>query len=217
MMSSLRGWRAMPSIYELKPRFQQLLQPVLSRLHLWGVSANQLTWLAIGLSVLGGVCTLLAVDHHGWLLAIPVVLFLRMALNALDGMMARQFHQSTRFGGVLNEVGDVASDLALYMPWLVLVPQHWLSLLAVGAFGVLALLNEFCGVLAQALAGQRRYDGPMGKSDRAFLVGLLALVLFCFPAALRIVPWMFGAGCLLELLSCFHRLSFILQLSTDND
>ena len=35
------------SIYQLKPRFQQLLRPLLSRLAQWRVSPNQITLLAM--------------------------------------------------------------------------------------------------------------------------------------------------------------------------
>ena len=33
------------------------------------------------------------------------------------------------------------------------------------------------GVLAALIGGGRRYDGPMGKSDRAFVFGLICLLL----------------------------------------
>jgi CDP-diacylglycerol--glycerol-3-phosphate 3-phosphatidyltransferase len=33
------------------------------------------------------------------------------------------------------------------------------------------------GVLAVQIGAQRRHDGPMGKSDRAFVFGLLCLLL----------------------------------------
>ena len=42
---------------------------------------------------------------------------------------------------------------------------------------ILAGLTEMTGVVGQALTGDRRYDGPMGKSDRALAYGLLAFLL----------------------------------------
>jgi len=48
----------------------------------------------------------------------PVVLLLRMALNALDGMMARQFNLQSKMGAALNEMGDVVSDIVLLLPTL---------------------------------------------------------------------------------------------------
>ena len=41
-----------------------------------------------------------------------------MALNAIDGMLAREFNQKSRLGGYLNEITDVVSDAALYLPLL---------------------------------------------------------------------------------------------------
>ena len=41
----------------------------------------------------------------------------------------------------------------------------------------LAVVSELTGILAASLGATRRYDGPMGKSDRAFVFGLLALIL----------------------------------------
>ena len=38
-----------------------------------------------------------------------------MALNAIDGMLAREFNQKSRLGGYLNEITDVVSDGALYL------------------------------------------------------------------------------------------------------
>lgn len=108
------------------------------------------------------------------LLALPVVLFLRMALNAVDGMLAREHHMKSRLGQVLNELGDVMSDAALYLP-LALVPGFD-ARLVVGIV-VLAIIGEMAGVVTQTLGAARRYDGPMGKSDRAFVFGALGLLL----------------------------------------
>jgi CDP-diacylglycerol---glycerol-3-phosphate 3-phosphatidyltransferase len=79
----------------------------------------------------------------------------------------------SKLGAVLNEVGDVVSDTALYLP-LALVPGFD-TRLVVGAV-VLAIISEMTGVVAVQIGASRRYDGPMGKSDRAFVFGLLALL-----------------------------------------
>ena len=42
---------------------------------------------------------------------------------------------------------------------------------------ILAIVSEMTGVIAVQIGAQRRYDGPMGKSDRAFVFGLLCLLL----------------------------------------
>jgi phosphatidylglycerophosphate synthase len=74
-----------------------------------------------------------------------------------------------------------------------------------------ALLTEFCGLLGPTLGGARRYDGPMGKSDRALLVGALGLAGGLFPQALRWWPDILWAAAALTLLTCRNRVSGALR------
>jgi phosphatidylglycerophosphate synthase len=196
----------MPSIYDLKPRFQGLLRPTLRPLARVGLTANALTLLA----ALGSVGTGLGLWIDGALVLplVPVWLFLRMALNALDGMMAREFGMRSHLGAILNEVGDVVSDLALYLPLAFLEPP---AAAAVVAFASGAALTEFCGVLAQALGAGRQYQGPMGKSDRAFLVGLLALLGTLWPGTRGYWPWVFALGALLAAWTAWRRSAAALE------
>jgi CDP-diacylglycerol--glycerol-3-phosphate 3-phosphatidyltransferase len=164
----------MASIYALKPAFQGLLRPLTRALARAGVTANAVTVLAVVLSLLLGAAIAISRGARGALLLLPAALFARMALNAIDGMLAREHGQRSRLGALLNEIGDVVSDAALYLP-LALVPGFD-PRLAVGIV-VLAALGEMTGVLGPTIGASRRYDGPMGKSDRAFVFGLLALLL----------------------------------------
>jgi CDP-diacylglycerol--glycerol-3-phosphate 3-phosphatidyltransferase len=161
------------TIYDLKPAFQNLLRPVCKSLANAGVTANQVTVAALVLSLLvGGLFA--AFPTSAWAAyLIPVWLFLRMALNAIDGMLAREHNMQTALGGLLNEIGDVVSDTALYLPF-ALVPG--LSPELVIFVVVLSIFTEMAGVVAVQIGASRRYDGPMGKSDRAFVFGLLALL-----------------------------------------
>jgi CDP-diacylglycerol--glycerol-3-phosphate 3-phosphatidyltransferase len=163
----------MASIYDLKPAFQGLLRPLARRLAGAGVSANQVTVAAMLLSVATGAA-FLAAPVPATLLLLPWVLFARMALNAIDGMLAREHDQKTRLGAVLNELGDVVSDAALYLP-LAALPGFSAALIVL--IVLLAVISEMTGVLGQTLGASRRYDGPMGKSDRAFAFGALGLLL----------------------------------------
>jgi CDP-diacylglycerol---glycerol-3-phosphate 3-phosphatidyltransferase len=164
----------MATIYDLKPRFQSSLRPLVARLARRGVTANQVTVAAMALSVVGGLLVAIWPDAALPLILMPALLFGRMALNAVDGMLAREHGQKSRLGALLNEIGDVLSDAALYLP-LALVPEMppWPVVLAV----MLAVIAEMTGVLGQTIGASRRYDGPMGKSDRAVVFGVLALAL----------------------------------------
>jgi CDP-diacylglycerol--glycerol-3-phosphate 3-phosphatidyltransferase len=160
------------SIYALKPKFQALLRPLTSALARSGVTANQVTLAAAFVSVaIGGFIAWRAPERWPFLL-LPLWMFVRMALNAIDGMLAREFGQKSRLGAYLNELTDVVSDSALYLPFAFVPP---FSPLWTGIVIVLAVFSEFAGVLGPAVGASRRYDGLMGKSDRAFVFGALGL------------------------------------------
>ena len=164
----------MASIYDIKPAFQNLLRPITRGLAAAGITANQVTITAALLSGAVGAGIYFYPTARWPLLVLPGFLFVRMALNAIDGMLAREHNMKSRLGAVLNEIGDVAADTALYLP-LALVPAFSPQLVVL--ITILAIISEMTGVVAIQIGAPRRYDGPMGKSDRAFVFGLLALLL----------------------------------------
>jgi len=194
----------MASVYDLKPRFQNLLRPAMRILARAGLSPNKITLIAIIGSIAAGAAVSRAAAFPSLLLLLPTWLFLRMALNAIDGMMARELEMSTNAGAVLNELGDAVSDLGLYLPLaLVYEPALWPAV----AFSIGAVLTEFSGVLGRALGASRHYEGPMGKSDRAFVIGALGLATFLFPAVMKFWPWVFVAGAVLAAITCVNRVA----------
>lgn len=192
------------TIYDLKPKFQNLLRPIVRQLFEAGITANQVTLAALGLSIIVGA--LLAIFPSPYLfILLPFVLFIRMALNAIDGMLAREHNQKSHLGAMLNELGDVISDVALYLPFVLIFPHvFWWILLIL----FLSVLTEFIGVIAQAIGASRRYDGPVGKSDRAFVFGALGLFVCIFPQ-LMTASWiniLFVILALLLFYTCYNRI-----------
>ena len=164
----------MLSIYALKPAFQQLLRPIMSALARAGVTANQVTVATVVVSAGTGLALFLRPETPAMWLLLPIVLLLRMGLNAIDGMLAREHNMESRLGTILNELGDVISDAALYLPFAV-VPG--LSSAVVVTIALLAVMSEMTGVVGVQIGANRRYDGPMGKSDRAVVFGTIGLAL----------------------------------------
>ncbi|GAB2592447.1 CDP-alcohol phosphatidyltransferase family protein [Nitrincola alkalisediminis] len=160
------------SIYQLKSRFQDLLRPTVSLLYERGVTANQVTLLAALISVAFGTLLFFNIDTPLLFAFLPLLMLFRMGLNAIDGMLAREFKQASHLGAYLNELADLISDAALYLPFALLLGVHSELVLAII---FMALLSEYAGVLGPMIGGTRRYDGPMGKSDRAFVFGCLGL------------------------------------------
>ena len=191
----------MPTLYALKPAFQARLRPLADRLAGAGVTANQVTLFAAGLSVATGIVVAVFAEYRPVLLLMPVVLFLRMALNAIDGMLAREHAQASTLGMYLNELCDVVSDLALILAFAAVFPA-W----GVVAFAIAAIIAEYAGVLGVAAGSGRNYAGPFGKSDRALALGIIAFLVACGLWVEAIAPFVFPAMATLSLATAINRI-----------
>ena len=168
----------MASIYDIKPQFQNLLRPIVNQIAKIGITPNQVTISAMLLSMVTGMLIVFFHQETFVFILVPIVMFVRMALNAIDGMLAKEHQMKSKLGNILNELGDVISDAFLFLPF-AFIPG--LSAILITAIVVFAIISEMTGILGVVIGASRRYDGPMGKSDRAFVFGVLALcVLFNF-------------------------------------
>ena len=194
----------MISIYNLKPKFQKLLMPLLKLLHNLGVTPNFLTVFTILFSFVIGFLLFLGIDNEIYFLFVSIGLLIRMMLNALDGMMATTYNLKSKRGEVLNEIGDILSDIAIYFPFIYF---NSLSIELIIIFISLSVINEFCGLLAKSISGIRRYDGPMGKSDRAFFVGIICIILYFTNVVLVYLDYIFLFAIILMIISSCLRLT----------
>ena len=163
------------SIYKLKTKFQNLLMPICEKLVKLEVSPNQITVTTVLLNIVFAGLIYKFNDYKLIYLTVPVFLFLRMALNALDGMIANKFNQKTKMGVFYNEAGDIVSDTVFFYVFLRVIGINEVYNLL---FVFLSILSEYVGVTAMMVDNKRHYEGPMGKSDRAFLISLLAIVYY---------------------------------------
>jgi CDP-diacylglycerol--glycerol-3-phosphate 3-phosphatidyltransferase len=192
------------SIYQIKPAFQNLLRPLVVRLARWGVSANAVTLAAMLVSLgLGAWLYVAGAAHPVYFLCLPVWMFLRMAFNAMDGMLAREFGQKTPLGAYFNELSDVFADAALYLPFVAIAPFGWGS---VGSVIFLSVVSEMTGALGPLVGAPRQYDGPVGKSDRAFLFGALGLWVGLVGHLPSWAFWLLPLACAGMLLNIFNRI-----------
>ncbi|MCV3240235.1 CDP-alcohol phosphatidyltransferase family protein [Mesorhizobium sp. ZC-5] len=203
----------MTTLYALKPGFQRRLRPICRGLAASGVTANQVTIAGAVISVSTGITLSWWSAHPAIFWLLPLVLLVRMALNALDGMLAREFGQASKLGAYLNELADVVSDTALILPFVFVAP---FGIWGVMAFAITAILAELAGVLGQATGGIRAYDGPFGKSDRALALALLAAIV-ASGISLPVAPeWLFPAMALLALVTMVNRVRSGLRPSATN-
>lgn len=192
------------SIYEIKPKFQQLLMPIVDWMRKIGMTPNQVTILALVLSIVTGI--ILSIFHENkWIyILMPIVMFVRMALNAIDGVMAKKYQMKSHLGFLLNELGDVISDLFLFIPFVFIAEDYGIGIML---FISLSIISEMAGVTVRVIGSSRRYDGPMGKSDRAFIVGFISFLIFVH---LNIIPYLhfvFYVCSILMLINIYNRIT----------
>jgi CDP-diacylglycerol--glycerol-3-phosphate 3-phosphatidyltransferase len=184
---------AQQGLYGLKPRFRAVLTGTADWLAVRRVHPDALTAAGVATTAAAGLCLALAGrDPTIALLAAPL-LAARIALNALDGMVAERRGMARPWGAVLNEMGDRASDLTLFAG-LALLPGAPLLVITLAAAAT--LLASHAGVAVAATGLARPRGGPMGKADRAAVTALAALATGLLGALsiLHALPWLLLVG-----------------------
>jgi CDP-diacylglycerol---glycerol-3-phosphate 3-phosphatidyltransferase len=166
-------------IYQVKPRFQQALGGVEARLVRRRVHPDYLTVGALLLSILGGFDLWASHWSRWFLLLIPVVAIGRTALNALDGLVARDTGLARPWGEVLNECCDRLADVALFTG----VSFALGSDARLGAVTIVVmLLCSYLSIVSKAAGGKRQYGGIMGKADRMIYLSIASVIAAALPA-----------------------------------
>ena len=198
---------AATSLTNLKPRLKRMLRPMSTWLWCRGVTANQVTTTSLLGSLSIGVLIGFFANH-------PIVFALllpwsaiRMCLATIDGTLAIDFGQKSRLGGVLNEVGDISSDIALVAPLGLIVAHPSTS---VGILLALIVLSELAGISGPMLGGSRQIDGPFGKADRSLLLGLAGIWIACTGQLPAPTEPLFALCDVLAILTIGNRLRFAL-------
>ena len=194
------------SAYQFKAHFQDMLRPISSTLAMRGITANHVTFFSTYCSILYGI--VLCFDIRFFWLALPFFLAFRMALNAIDGIMAREHGMKSHFGIALNELGDVISDTALFIPFIFFAPHAaWV----VALFILLSVLCEMAGVVGFMMSGERRHEGPMGKIDRTMATGLIGFLIGLGVVSPKGIGAVFMVLSVLIVWSCVNRVRAAIQ------
>jgi len=157
------------TIYDLKPRFQALLRPLSDALVRAKLSANDVTLGALLLSAVHGAWLALMPGSAWPLLLLPVTLFVRMAMNAIDGMMAKEHGQASAEGAVLNELsGEGIGHLAKARPKVPVLPvfMHGLGKALPRGSSLLVPFNVIVSV-GEPIYGKESYDAFVSQLEAA--------------------------------------------------
>jgi CDP-diacylglycerol--glycerol-3-phosphate 3-phosphatidyltransferase len=162
-------------IYAIKPKFQQFLKPVEDLFVKLNVHPTTINISALLLSIIAGLSIYYSSEHFYLWILIPIIAFVRTALNALDGLIARRLKiKNQEYGEVLNEFMDRISDVAIFFGLgLASFTSLWLGSLTV----IMILLNSYLSIVSKAAGASRQYGGVMGKADRMGYLGIAAIAI----------------------------------------
>lgn len=190
-------------IYTIKPKFQKVLSPVTNFFIRHRVSPTTINMWGLVLSIITGACLYFSYTNPWLLLPVPVLVFVRTAFNALDGLVSRSLGIASKFGEVLNEFLDRVSDAAIFFG-LAIAPFSNLKLGSITV--IIILLNSYLSIVSKAAGGSRQYGGIMGKADRMIYLGIAALLVF-FTKNTNLwnyLFWFILAGTLITLIRRFN-------------
>ena len=154
--------------------FKRISDPLVGKLS--GVNPAVLTWLTLPTGLASAWFMMSAeTGTEGALmfLAAAVLMTMAMALDGLDGNLARATGKVTRWGDYLDHTLDRVLDivwilaLGYNMYWFGHVEIAWLA-------AMLTMFGSYLGTQAQAVSGARNYGG-FSRADRMVLT-LIALI-----------------------------------------
>lgn len=159
-------------IYSTKSKWQRVLDPVVAICVRKRVHPDWFTYSALVLSFVAAFAFYRAGAERWWLWLAPPCVLIRLALNLLDGQVARGMGLDDPWGEVKNEFGDRIADVAIFLGISFGGYAH-ASLVALVL--ALVLCISYLGILGKALGGPRVYGGIFGKGDRMISLAVFTL------------------------------------------
>jgi CDP-diacylglycerol--glycerol-3-phosphate 3-phosphatidyltransferase len=194
----------MNGLYALKPWYARRLAGLRRALVARNVDPAAIT--AAGVAAGAGAGVALATIRPGAVAAIAVgaLLAARLACANLDGGVAREAGAATRFGSVVNELGDRLAELAALAGALALAPVP-----LVVAAALAASSPSWIALAGVAAGAPRAQGGPVGKTERCLLLVVLAATGLAAP-----ILAVLAAGSLLTAVVRLRRIALELRTAS---
>jgi CDP-diacylglycerol--glycerol-3-phosphate 3-phosphatidyltransferase len=156
-------------LYALKPWYASRLGGVRRMLLARRVSPNAVSLAGIALGGAAGATFVLLRPGLTAAAVVGVLLAGRLACANLDGGLARESGRATRFGVVVNELGDRVAELAALAGLLALA-----SPALVAAAALAASAPSWVALAGVGAGAGRLQTGPVGKTERCLILVAIA-------------------------------------------
>ena len=189
----------------------------------WHIHPDAISCVSMVASALAGLCFWLAAASPWLLIVAPLLCYVRLWLNMLDGMIAIASHQASARGEILNDLPDRISDVLVFAG----VAHSGISSPYSGYWtAIFALLTAYVGMLGQAVGVHREFSGVMSKPWRMVALNAGAWLTVAArqfgreqasPGALTILDWtciVIIAGCTETIIVRLRRIMQALHAKT---
>lgn len=128
-----------------------------------GIHPDVISYLSVLASAGAAVCFWKSGERPWLLIPGPLLCYVRLWFNMLDGMVALAAGKANWRGEILNDLPDRISDVLVFAGvahsgWCAVVSGYWAA--------IFALLTAYVGMLGQAVGVQREFSGLMSKPWR---------------------------------------------------
>jgi CDP-diacylglycerol--glycerol-3-phosphate 3-phosphatidyltransferase len=194
-------------LYNLKHGVRRLIRGVLPVFA--NVEPNAISWSLLPVGAATAAVYWLGAQGRPWLyLAGAALIFLRMFLGTLDGLVAVHYGKGTPRGEIVNRLAPELCDVMLVTA-LALARPEWL-LPGVGALAM-AWLTTFSGLVGATAGAPTQSVGPVGQTDRLAALQLSSFAAFAAETFgygvdfLWVFLWWTIAGGILTVVLRLHR------------
>lgn len=157
-------------LYLLKEPFRKTLKwivPFCKNIH-----PNTISWSILPVGVFTGLLYIEARHYPELYLLCIALLFLRMILASLDGMLAQTFKKESPIGEILNRFVPEVCDILLIIALIYSQESFKLGSLVLA----LAWLSSFTGLVGLVANKPIQSIGPLGQTDRLATLMLFSLL-----------------------------------------
>jgi len=179
-----------------------------------GIHPDAVSYLSILAAIIAAICFWKSGDSRWLLIVAPLLCYLRLWFNMLDGMVAVAAGKASRRGEILNDLPDRISDVIIFVG----VAHSGLMNPFIGYWAaIFAVVTAYVGLFGQALGVEREFGGIMSKPWRMVALSLGAWLEFLGYrpfAGFTILDWtcfIVIAGCVQTIVVRLKRITVALQ------
>lgn len=158
------------ALHQLKYPYRKFILPMAKKIS-W-INPDVFSWMAFIVTFTTGYCFYAGSSNPKLFLYVILLIFLRMTLNTLDGVVAIQRGDDDKIHGkIINALPDRYGDLFV-VGGILLSPivNDFIGLLGLGTM----FLVSYSGMLGKALGVTWQGHGPLDKVERLFLLIIFA-------------------------------------------